>query len=232
MSKPYTESDFSSQISGDRTWRLKEISDLKSSARAAKDANLQRVLLRALLAICYAHWEGYVRLAARKYMEFVAIRKFQYQELNSQFLRNYFLPRLAALSQTKSSISERCVLVDEIRDASVRRFVYANSDLIDTKSNLNFKVLADICAVCSVPVTLFAGEEDFIDRFLLKRRNAIAHGEETYIEIDDVDELTDRTIALMRTFGNALENFVVLSQYRAIGVGTASATVHNCAKQI
>src|ERR1700733_14130409 len=65
MSRPYSEIDFSTQITDDRNWRLKEISDLKSAAERA-DGRLQRVLLRALVAICYAHWEGYVKFAASK----------------------------------------------------------------------------------------------------------------------------------------------------------------------
>ena len=86
MSKPYSEADFSAQITEDRSWRIKEISDLKAAVGRA-DANLRRVLLRGLVTICYAHWEGYVRFAARKYLEYVALRNFQYGEINRQFLR-------------------------------------------------------------------------------------------------------------------------------------------------
>jgi hypothetical protein len=75
MSKPYSEDDFSAQITEDRSWRLKEISDLKDAASKA-DEKLQRVLLRALITICYAHWEGYIRFSARKYLEHVALRNF------------------------------------------------------------------------------------------------------------------------------------------------------------
>jgi hypothetical protein len=50
---------------------------------------------------------------------------------------------------------------------------------------------------------------------LLKRRNLIAHGEDTFITIDDLDELTNETITLMRTFGDALENHVYVREYRA-----------------
>ena len=72
-------------------------------------------------------------------------------ELDRQFLRNYFLPRLAALSTNKTSIAERCALVDEILSSSDRRFSRVNEDLINTKANLNFDVFTDICLVCCVP---------------------------------------------------------------------------------
>jgi len=214
MSKPYSEADFSTQLEVDRSWRLKEISDLKTAARAA-DSSLRRVLLRSLVTICYAHWEGFVRFAARKYLEYVALRKHSYGSLDRQFLRNYFLPRLAALSNSRASVREMCGLVDEILNSSERRFARVNLDLIDTKSNLNFNVLLEICLVCSIPTEPFEKHESFVDVFLLKRRNGIAHGEDTYLEINDVDELTDNTVAMMRAFGNALENHIYLKNYVA-----------------
>jgi hypothetical protein len=213
--KPRTEIDFSTQITEDRSWRLKEISDLKTAANRA-DSSLRRVLLRALVTICYAHWEGYVRFAARKYLEHVALRKYQYKDLDRQFLRNYFLPRLAALSINKTSIAERCALVDEVLNSSDRRFCRANEDLVSTKSNLNFDVFTDICLVCGVPTQPFMPKSEFVDVFLLKRRNEIAHGEETLVEIEDLDELTSETVAMMRAFGDALENHVCLKNYRAV----------------
>lgn len=211
MSKPYSEADFSAQIAEDRSWRLREISDLKTAILRADD-NLRRVLLRALIAICYAHWEGYVRFAARKYLEYVAIRKFQYGELNRQFLRNYFLPRLAA---SKKSIAERCTLIDEILASSTHRFARVNDDLINTKANLNFDVFADICLICGLPSQTFANQATFVDILLLKRRNAIAHGEDTFVGIEDLDELANQTVELMRTFGDALENHVYLKAYKS-----------------
>jgi len=179
MSKPYSDTDFTAQITSDRTWRMREISDLKSAADKA-DMNLRRVLLRSLITVCYAHWEGYVRFAARTYLEHIALRRLQYRDLDRQFFRNYFLARLAALSTSKASIRERCSLVDEVLDSSERRFSRVNEDLVNTNSNLNFAVFSDICIVCGLSASAFSDSSNFIDVFLLKRRNSIAHGEETY----------------------------------------------------
>lgn len=213
MSKPYTESEFSAQITADRNWRIKEISDLKLAIRRGDDG-MRRVLLRALVAICYAHWEGYVKFSARKYFEHIALRKFPYNTLDRQFVRNYFLPRLAALSTSKISVTERCSLIDEVLDCSERRFTHVNDDLINTKANLNFDVFTDICLVCGLSAALFADSATFIDVILLKRRNSIAHGEDTLIALDELDEIVESTIGLMRSFGNELENRVVLQAFK------------------
>lgn len=215
MSKPYTDALLSAQITEDRTWRIKEISDLKSAVLRG-DKSLQVVLLRALVTICYAHWEGYVRFAAKKYLEHVALRRLQYKDLDRQFVRNFFLPRLASLSTSKTSIAERCELIDEILNSSEGRFGKVNEDLVNTKSNLNYEVFQDICIVCGIPLTEYLIEsETFIDVVLLKRRNAIAHGEDTMIALGDLDDISGKTVGLMRHFGDALENRAVLQSYKA-----------------
>jgi hypothetical protein len=213
MSKPFTEDDLSTQLQQDRNWRLREMSDLKSAINNA-DEVAKNVLLRALVTVCYAHWEGSVRLAAQKFLQHVALRKLTYQALDVQFLRNYFLPRLASLSTSKASVADRCKLLDDILSAKDLRYSKANNDLVSTRSNLNSDVFKDICLVCGVDFVSFEAEFDFIDIFLLKRRNEIAHGEDTRVGVDDVDALIDRTLSLMRGFGNAIENRVYLKGYK------------------
>jgi len=227
VTKPYSEQDLLRQLVEDRTWRLKEISDLKSAILRA-DSPARRVLLRALVTISYAHWEGYVRFAARRYLEHIALRKFSFGDLERQFLRNYFLPRLASLSTNRLGLAERCRLVDDILEAGNQRFTRANADLVNTKSNLNFDVFADICLICGVDVAPFEKSRTFVDVVMLSRRNAVAHGEDTFVAAADMDQLADETIALMRQFGDALENKVVLQSFKAVAQGPieAVAKVH------
>lgn len=213
MTKPYTEFDLSNQLTQDRIWRIREISDLRSLTERA-DPIQQRVLLRSLVTMCYAHWEGYVRFSARKFLEHIALRKLRYDEIERQFFRNYFLPRLTALSSNKGSLEDRCTLIDNILDFSDRRFSHVNNDLVNTQSNLNFDVFRDICLICGVSVEKFASKQVFIDVFLLKRRNSIAHGEDTLVGIEDLLKLVDESIELMRTFGDDLENRAVLKTYK------------------
>jgi hypothetical protein len=142
------------------------------------------------------------------------LRRFQYDELNPQFFRNYFLPRLAALSTSRVSVADRCALVDEILTSATTRFSRVNDDLINTKANLNSDVFADICLVCGVAPQDFADKATFIDVVLLKRRNAIAHGEDIFVAFDDLEEISNDTIGMMRAFGDTLENQVVLQSYK------------------
>ena len=214
MTKPYTPIDLVEHITADRTWRLREISDLKDAVQRADD-QLRRVLLRALVTVCYAHWEGYVRSVARKYLQHISLRKLPYRELDQQFRRNYFLPQLAVHAAQTKSLASRCLLVDHILASDDSCFVRVNDDLVNTRSNLSSEVFRDICLVCAIPEDLFSDSWSFIDVFLLRRRNAIAHGEDTMVGIDDLDMLVEHTISLMRQFGTELENRAVLKRYRA-----------------
>ncbi len=214
MSKPYSEADLSEQMSRDRTWRIREISDLKAAIERA-DRPLRPVLLRSLVTMTYAHWEGSIRFAAKKYLDHIALRRFRFDQLKNQFTKNYFLPRLAALSHSNSGISDRCALIDEILGSSANQFKHVNDALVDTRANLNFAVFSDICLVCGVDVGGFESKATFIDVVLLKRRNAIAHGEETLIGFEELDFVTAEAIGLMRAFGDALENQAYTRSYRA-----------------
>ncbi len=214
MSKPYTADEFTYLVTSDRTWRIREISDLKTAIRSA-DHSLERVLLRSLVTISYAHWEGHVRRSAKLYLTHIALRKHQYGDLSPQFLKNYFLPRLSALSTSKANLAAKCMLLDDILSSSTKQFSRVNEDLINTKSNLNSEVLREICQICGVPTVDFEEYQSFIDSILLKRRNAIAHGEDTFIHKDDLDDLAQKTIGLMRMFGDALDNIIQLQGYKA-----------------
>lgn len=105
-------------------------------------------------------------------------------------------------------------MIDEILDSEGSRFSRVNTDLINTKSNLNFEVFSDICIVCGLDPRSFETSSGFIDVLLLKRRNSIAHGEETFVELDDLDRIADDTISLIRSFGDQLENRAVLQEFK------------------
>ena len=214
MSKPYTEHDLSSIFDEDLIWRRKELSDIKSAIKAA-DKFSKPPLLRALVAMSYAHWEGYIRICANKYFEHLTIRKKPYVELERQFYVNSFLGRLDALHRSRVSLKERCKLINDILDGESARFSYLNPDLIDTRSNLNTDVIKDICIICGVDSNHFEENRIFLDVILLKRRNAIAHGEQEPIQLNEIDDFVAQILALMGHFRNLLENKVYTKGYSA-----------------
>ncbi len=215
MSKIYTDDAFEEIVTQDFVWRLKEISSLKTAIRKSS-SNEQTALLRAFVALLYAHWEGHVKFCATSYFEFLTLKKLRFSQLRGQMYRNYFMAKLDALSLQKSSLAQKCSLIDEILTSANDRFSRINPRLVDTGSNLKFEILMNICQICDVDRALFADDEDFLDRVVLKRRNSIAHGEEIYIGLDELDPVSEKALELMRKFRDALQNKVALREFLAV----------------
>jgi len=154
-------------------------------------------------------------LAAKSYLEFVATRSLRYEELHPQFLKNLFIPRFATLYSTKKNFKDSCKLIDEILSGSSLQFAKVDDTIVSTRSNLSSAVMREICLVCGVDSSPYESQAAFIDRFLLDRRNAIAHGENAFIDNGQIDEIVETTVMLMRSFGDQLENSAVTSSYRA-----------------
>jgi hypothetical protein len=214
MSRPYSEQDLSTIFDADLIWRRKELSDIKAAIKAA-DSHAKPVLLRALTTMSYAHWEGYVRVCASRYFEHLTLRKKPFNAYERQIYVNSILSRLDALSRSRASLSARCDLVNDILDGAGKRFSYVNPDLVDTRSNLSTDVISDICVICGVDSDYFSQNRTFIDVILLKRRNAIAHGQQEFIDASEIDDLVANVLALMSAFRNLLENKVYTKAYAA-----------------
>lgn len=212
MSKPYTPEDLSSQFDLDLNWRRRELSDLKSAARSA-DPIARNAILRSLVTMCYAHWEGFAKNAATKYFAHITLKKKEYRELDPQFYKNSFITRLDSLFKSRLSTEDCCKLLDTILTSNTNRFSFINPQLIDTRSNLNTDVISDICVICGVDSTFFHEKRLFIDSNLLKKRNAIAHGQDGGIAVSDMDDFVDSTLALMSHFRLLLENKIYLRKY-------------------
>lgn len=214
MSKPYTEADFSAILYSDLSWRRKELSDLKVAVKTA-DVYSKPVLLRAVITMSYAHWEGYIRTCANRYFEHLTLRKKQFVDLERQIYVNSVLGRLDALHRSRQSVGDRCKLVNDILDGRNGRFTFVNPDLVDTRSNLSTDVVSDICLICGVDSTHYEAHRGFLDILLLKRRNAIAHGQQEYIHAAEIDDFVANVLSLMEFFRTLLENKVYTKAYAA-----------------
>jgi hypothetical protein len=80
MSEIRTLSDLSDYIFAEKSWRFKELSQIKldidNHSGKAND-----VYLRCGIAILYAHWEGFVKNASLAYLEYISYQRHRYDEL-------------------------------------------------------------------------------------------------------------------------------------------------------
>jgi RiboL-PSP-HEPN len=211
-----TAAEFSAAITADLTWRIKEISDLRSAVRRIDEA-FKRSLLRASVPLVYAHWEGHVVIVSKSYVEFLATRRPRYSTIKPSFRLNEFFGALKRLGQSQMSYRHKIEFIERILQSGDAQFRKIDDEVISGRGNLNSEVLKELCTYFSIDHALFEDDYDFIDKILLFRRNNIAHGE--YIEVDEkgLEDMSHRVIGMMRTFNNLVDNDVVLGRYNVTG---------------
>jgi hypothetical protein len=213
MPQVRTPDEFSHMITSDLTWRIREISDLRTAIRRM-DAAFRPSVLRAGVPLIYAHWEGHVIVVARAYVDFLAIRRPAYGAIKAGFRLNEFFAELKSLRHTELNYRQKIDLIMRIAASETTQFRRVNPEVISSRSNLNSDVLQDLCYYLSIDAENFRDDFDFIDSILLHRRNNIAHGQFININEDSLVEMSDRVIKIMRMFNNAIENDVILGDYR------------------
>ncbi len=204
MSKIKTLEAFQDYVDTEMAWRIKEVSSLTTSIDSSKQLT-QKTMIRASIPLLYAHWEGFIKNSATKYIEYVSNLRLKYSDLEDCLVVLGMRKKLQEITSSNKhdilSESMKFILSGQ-NDKAVLNFESA----IQTESNLKSHVFDNIAKSIGVSVELFNTKYNFIDESLLKRRNCIAHGEYLDINAAEWRNLSQETIALMRTFKNELLN--------------------------
>lgn len=176
------------------------------------DSTRRKVLGRCSVTILYAHWEGFVKLAGRFFLEFIAMQRHHNEELH---------PNLLTLSMRKQVDFEPKALKASELGKITTFFLSQMSDrasipyktAIDTGSNVSSKVLREILWCLGLDYRPFEIREKFIDSRLLGRRNFVAHGEAANVDPGEYNEMREGVIAMMTNLKTQIENSAVLKTY-------------------
>lgn len=214
-----TKENFIDFIQGERSWRKKELTNIKALIHASRSAN-QDVLIRAGILLVYAHWEGYIKKSCEGFFYYLNNKGVKYNELKQNFLalgvfeefnRDFQIKKFSSYSKAVSFV------IDEIGE---RKFNIDVGARVDTKSNLSYEVLLNLLNMIGIGSEFFENNQYHIDNRLLKYRNAIAHGERTdnnpdlNINFDDFDDLHLRINSLIDHFETLISNYLELESYR------------------
>lgn len=195
------------------SWRLREVDQLRQAVRTSTGL-ARKTLIRAGVALLYAHWEGFVKASAEGFLRFVAAQGKSYRELNICFCLHGLGASVEMLGQSKK----------HHRRLEALRFIINNLDQktgfswkgrINTKANLNSDVFESITSAIGIDSSRYATRYNLIDEQLLKARNQIAHGEWVTFDGSTFDSLVDETLTLLRWVKTDIENAVVLESYLA-----------------
>jgi len=193
------------------SWRIKEIANLKITVRSTKGSS-KDTLIRAMVPLLYAHWEGFVKSSSEGYLNFVTSQRLSYDQLASCFMVFGIKKKLNELTHSKNA-KLSIATVDFIINELGNRAELKTDSAINTKSNLNSKVFENIAVSIGIDTSWYETRYNLIDVSLLKRRNEIAHGNYLDLEVADCFKLADEVLTIIRNYKSDIENAAALKQY-------------------
>lgn len=212
MKRLQTQNQLQDFLDAELGWRIKEISALKAAVKSSNYIS-QQTLVRASIALLYAHWEGFIKSTATAYVTYVNNQGLSYSELKTCFVVLGFKKVLHDVQQSKQS-QLNVTLVDFLRDGLVTKSRLKVDTAINTESNLSASVFENILQAVGFETAPYEAKANLIDESLLKRRNTIAHGEYVDVAWEDWANLADEVLQMLRQFKTDIENAMALSAFR------------------
>jgi len=208
--KVRTLNELQDKLDKDISWRKKELIDYKFVIDKNKNTTQVKPLIRGGIALSYAHWEGFVKSASSIYVGYISTRKIPMHLLQVNLITLSYLKRL----NRGKSVEDCITLVEEIIYHKNKPCKINDKDVIDTKSNLNFRVLKDIIQLLGLEINHFENNENFINKKLVEPRNDIAHGTYRDVDYEDFKTVYEKIIPLMEHFKTLIENICTLEQFK------------------
>lgn len=221
---------FEKFLQDDLSWRKKEISDLYMICLN----NDNEVLLKSIILMLYAHWEGYIKKSSKLYIKYIAEKKIKIEALTPNFkaialkshvnkcIENYdkltlaheldFMNKYEVMENKKFKIN-----IDPDNDRE--------SDIINTHHNLKPKVFKNIINILGLKYNdAYKVREMYISNNLLSNRNTIGHGSKFDLEnqldfelnINDIDKLKSIIIYILDFHKDTLLDYVENEFYLSI----------------
>jgi hypothetical protein len=212
MSKFVSDATFSTYLTDDFNWRLKEITDLRKIAASVGDG-YEVAARKAGIALLYAHWEGYIKFVGEAYVKYVAVRKLKIDLLVDEFLAVEISGILKAYSTTGGGLSSRLDLINEWRNIEQGRFRRFREKGVAIGGNLNYQRFSEICKLIRIDPKSVIKDDEYLDRNLLGVRNKIAHGESITVTALEFRDVSNFVIESMRNFRTETEYCVIKKYY-------------------
>lgn len=194
-------------------WRKRELQLIKSQIDITSGP-VRKVILRAAIALLYAHWEGAVKTCARLFIEHVCER-LQRENLCPKDLAPH-MQALVFWTKAKQGLEARGPgdfvrqLGPLIQASTAQK---PNVDIFNTIANLDYKTLRDVLSCLLIPEAEYFSKENLIDNALVDRRHKIAHGQRFDPDVSDFVDLYPEIISLMELFRNQVENAAATKNY-------------------
>lgn len=198
-------------LDADFAWRRKELSFIVSSLYLAT-SKTEDTHLRVGVTMLYAHWQGYINNAGNWYINYLKQKKLNYEDLTDNFITLALKHRLKICGGTSKTIVHYEV-INILRNGLSNEIDLPHKNGIDTTSNLNYEILADVLFTLGLDHSQYELKKNLIDLTLLDSRNKIAHGERYCLSKDEFFTLYQDVLEMLECFRDQIIDAVKNKRY-------------------
>jgi hypothetical protein len=189
-------------------WRVTELALIKKIYLKLQTDEEKRFFLQSSIPTVYAIWEGFVKKILKSLLQFLDIKEIPPENISEELLVWSLTDKLKALRDSKDfkkKIKNSQLLIQQLRNE-----VKFSKFEIDTKSNLNDKVLKELCGNFGLfDINIFFTEDELNKlKELIKKRNSISHGDETAISLNLIQEYIVLVTKLMDNWILFIDDFL------------------------
>ncbi|QWG71334.1 hypothetical protein EXW50_10675 [Bacillus mycoides] len=195
------------KLDGNISFRKQELSILKTQIEASVGKTLN-TFIRAGIVMIYAHWEGFIKEAAKEFLNYLNKQNIAQADLKDNFHAVALKYKFIDCSQSKKS-SKHSELLNEIKYNSLSIFSVdlnkTDAPIVNTESNLKSSALDEILFTLGIDKQPFELKYQLIDEKLLKSRNSIAHG----VNVNFIGDSTNQAEQIAKNNYNELYKSVL-----------------------
>jgi hypothetical protein len=198
------------EIQEDITWRNLELSKIKNIALNLNDTEL-KIFLKSILPLLYAHWEGFIVVSLKIVFKFLNTLHLSSNDYCDVYLTTAYEQTLKSLDNSTGFDKRKKHLINLYK--TFKEQVMLDSK-VDTKSNLNFGILEEICKKINLDINKFTTYKEELNE-LVNIRNSISHGENSYNfeSYDDIQKYLNLLKNLMLDFESEIQDLLKNKKY-------------------
>lgn len=202
----------SRELTNDLKWRESELAVMHKQLYLTQQGGIQeRVMLRAALAMIYAHYEGYCKFALAVYMDSLNKLKLSRKDMTWK-LATYSMQRFRA--QLIGAKSSQVFFTEMISDFNAKMDEVARFDEPMTTSNLWPDRLIDWLEQLGLDATSVKYSETLLAS-LVDNRNKIAHGSKLVISSrEELNKYADAALIAMHEAAIGVVSSLDAKSYR------------------
>jgi hypothetical protein len=224
MAKLRTAALFVARLDAELAWRKQDIAAV-TSALSKSNGRGRDALIRALLAITYAHWEGFNKAAFIAYGEHISLQGKDYGGLIRSLSGMRAIENVKLLSEIRRKVFASANILESLHGIESEKAVINISARFSKIGNLNYELFVEMMGFFGIDTAKYATKSVMIDESLLKRRNSIAHGDYLDVEYEDAISLSKEILEILGRIKDDLGDAAALKSYlRSLRTGVAENT--------